>query len=99
MWYYLLPGYALAVILSYFVPNLFVGIAFDSGGVATGLMAATFILAFAQGAAGVVEGSNALVDGFGTISIIALMPVLTLLIFGLIFKVKSSKGGTQKNEQ
>lgn len=99
LWYYLLPGYALAVILSYFVPNLFVGIAFDSGGVATGLMAATFILAFAQGAAGVVEGSNALVDGFGTISIIALMPVLTLLIFGLIFKVKSSKGGTQKNEQ
>lgn len=99
LWHYLLPGYGLAVVLSYFVPNLFVGIAFDSGGVATGLMAATFILSFAQGAAGVIEGSNALIDGFGTISMIALMPVLTLLIFGLIFKVKSSKGGSEENEQ
>lgn len=97
LWHCLLPGYTLAIILSYFAPKLFVGIAFDSGGVATGLMAATFILSFAQGATGAVERANALVDGFGTIALIALMPVLTLLFLGLIFKAKSSKGGTQKN--
>ena len=49
LWQYLLPGYAIALILTYIVPKLFVGIAFDSGGVASGPMTATFILAYTQG--------------------------------------------------
>jgi hypothetical protein len=48
LWHFLLPGYIIAIVLSIFVPGLFVGIAFDSGGVASGPMTATFILAFAQ---------------------------------------------------
>ena len=50
LWHYLLPGYIISIIMSYYVPKLFVGMAFDSGGVASGPMTATFILAFAQGA-------------------------------------------------
>ncbi len=68
LWHYLLPGYIIAVALTLFSPKLFVGIAFDSGGVASGPMTATFILAFAQGAAGAVEGADVLMDGFGIIS-------------------------------
>ncbi len=93
LWHFLLPGYLIAILLTYFVPNLFVGIAFDAGGVASGPMTATFILAFAQGVAESVEGANVLVDGFGVIAMVALMPLITLQILGLIFKVKSVKGG------
>lgn len=78
---------------------MFVGIAFDSGGVASGPMTATFILAFAQGAAEAIEGANVLVDGFGIISMVALTPLIALQILGLLFKVKSVKGGIEKDGQ
>ncbi|WP_031368253.1 DUF1538 family protein, partial [Clostridium botulinum] len=74
-----------------FVPNLFVGIAFDSGGVASGPMTATFILAFAQGVAESIEGANVLVDGFGVIAMVALTPLIALQVLGLIFKIKSER--------
>lgn len=99
LWHYLLPGYIISIAMTYFVPKLFVGIAFDSGGVASGPMTATFILAFAQGAAESIEGANVLVDGFGMISMVALTPIIALQILGLIFKIKSVKeGGAQTND-
>jgi hypothetical protein len=93
LWHYLLPGYIISIILSFFAPKLFVGIAFDSGGVASGPMTATFILAFAQGAADAVEGADVLIDGFGMISMVALMPIIALQILGLVYKARSRKGG------
>lgn len=90
LWHYLLPGYAIAIGLMYIVPKLFVGIAFDSGGVASGPMTATFILTFTQGAAESIEGADVLVEGFGVISMVALTPIIALQILGLIFKIKSS---------
>jgi hypothetical protein len=95
LWHYLLPGYAASLAMMYFVPKLFVGIAFDSGGVASGPMTATFILAFAQGAAERIEGANVLIDGFGVISLVALTPIIALQTVGLIFKYKSVKGGLE----
>lgn len=95
LWHYLLPGYIIAVTMSYFVPKLFVGIAFDSGGVASGPMTATFILAFAQGVAEAVEGADVLREGFGMISMVALTPLIALQILGFIFKIKSPKGGME----
>ncbi|KAA9016945.1 DUF1538 domain-containing protein [Niallia endozanthoxylica] len=97
LWHYLLPGYIIAIAMSYFVPKLFVGIAFDSGGVASGPMTATFILAFVQGAAESIEGANVLVDGFGMIAMVALTPLIALQILGLVFKLKSKKGGMVKD--
>lgn len=99
LWHYLLPGYVISIALTYFVPKLFVGIAFDAGGVATGPMTATFILAFTQGAAEAAEGASVLVDGFGMISLVALAPIITLQILGLIFKVKSIKGGIEDDRK
>ena len=95
LWHYLLPGYAASLIMMYYVPRLFVGIAFDSGGVASGPMTATFILAFAQGAAERIEGANVLIDGFGVISLVALTPIIALQTVGLIFRYKSVKGGLE----
>ena len=91
LWHFLLPGFALAALLSYFVPPVFVGIAYDSGGVASGPMTATFVLAFAQGAAGAIPTANVLVDGFGVIAMVAMTPLVAIQILGLIFKIKSKK--------
>jgi hypothetical protein len=93
LWQYLLPGYAIALVMTYFVPKLFVGIAFDSGGVASGPMTATFILAFAQGAAEAIEGADVMLDGFGIIAMVALTPLIALQILGLIYKMKTRKAG------
>lgn len=97
LWHYLLPGYVIAVAMTYFVPKLFVGIAFDSGGVASGPMTATFVLAFVQGAAEAVEGANVLVDGFGMIAMVALTPLIALQVLGLVFKLKSKKEGLEND--
>lgn len=91
LWHYLLPGYIIALTLAFIGPKLFVGIAFDSGGVASGPMTATFILAFAQGAAQAREGADVLADGFGIIAMVALTPLITLQILGLIYKRKSRR--------
>ena len=93
LWHYLLPGYLIAIGMSYFVPKLFVGIAFDSGGVASGPMTATFILAFTQGAAEAIDTADVLVDGFGVIAMVAMAPLIALQALGLIFRLKSKKGG------
>jgi len=93
LWHLLLPGYIISLALTHFVPKLFVGIAFDAGGVATGPMTATFLLAFAQGAAEATAGADVLIDGFGLIAMVALMPLIALQLLGLIFKAKSIKEG------
>lgn len=98
LWHYLLPGYIIAIALMFVVPDLFIGIAFDSGGVASGPMTATFILAFAQGAADAIESADVLADAFGIIAMVALTPLITLQILGFIFKIKSVKGGLDKND-
>lgn len=97
-WHYIIPGYMLTLILSRFTPKLFVGIAFDAGTVASGLMATTFILSFAQGAAGAVEGANVLVDAFGIVAMVTLVPLLTVQVLGLIFKMKSRERSLEKFE-
>ncbi|MDD4752992.1 MAG: DUF1538 domain-containing protein [Desulfitobacteriaceae bacterium] len=93
LWQYLLPGYIIAITMMYLVPKLFIGIAFDAGGVASGPMTATFILAFAHGAAQAIEGANVLVDGFGMIAMVAMTPIIALQTLGFIFKIKSKKEG------
>ncbi len=93
LWHFLLPGFALASYLSYKVPSIFVGIAYDSGGVASGPMTATFILALAQGAAGVIPTADVMVDGFGVIAMVAMMPLVAIQLLGLIFKKKAQQEG------
>lgn len=93
LWHVLLPGYILSFIIMRKVPNLFVGIAFDSGGVASGPMTATFILAYAQGIAASTPTADLLIDGFGTIAMVAMTPLIALQILGL-FYVKN-KGGVK----
>ncbi len=95
LWHLLLPGYLIALVMIYFAPNLFVGIGFDAGSVATGPLTTTFILAFIQGAASAFEGADLLRDGLGMIALVAMMGIITLLGLGVVFEVKSKKQGVE----
>ena len=86
--YILIPGYAIAMLLMLFCPSLFSGIAFDSGGVASGPLTSTFVLSFTLGAAASGKGGN---DSFGVIALVAMMPLLAIQIMGIIFKMKQKK--------
>ncbi len=90
IWWIITPGYALALILTRFCPPLFTAIAFDSGGVASGPMAATFVLAISLGASHAL-GGNPATDAFGMIAMIAMAPLITIQILGLIFKHMENK--------
>lgn len=98
LWYFLLPGFAISIILSYFVDPVFVGIAFDAGGVASGPMAATFVMAFAQGVADSVPTADVLKDGFGVIAMIAMTPVLSVMVLGSINKIQMIRTQKVKDE-
>jgi len=87
IFWFLIPGYALALILSFFVPKIFTGIAFDSGGVASGPMTATFLLPFVVGACNKL-GGNVLTDAFGVVAMVAMTPLITIQLLGLIYKYK-----------
>jgi len=81
-------GYAIAIILLWLSDRDFVAIAFDSGGVATGPMAVTFLMALAVGVAAGIEGRDPIIDGFGLIALIALAPILSILVLGIYFRIK-----------
>lgn len=91
LWMFLVPGFLTALLLSRKVPEIFVGIAFDSGGVASGPMTATFILALAQGVAEAIPHANVLNDGFGIIATVAMTPIIMIMLVGYIYQKKSGK--------
>ena len=91
LWYILIPGYALSLVLTFFCPKLFTGIAFDSGGVASGPMTSTFVLSFTLGASQ-ASGGNPAVDAFGVIALVAMTPLIAIQILGIFFKIKTQGG-------
>lgn len=91
IWYFLVPGYVIALGLSFFVPKIFTAIAFDSGGVASGPMTATFLLPFAMGACASL-GGNMLTDAFGIVAMVAMTPLVTIQVLGLYYRIKTKNG-------
>ena len=90
----IIPGYMIALVLSKFVPDIFVGIAFDSGGVASGPMTTTFLLPLSIGVCQAV-GGNIMTDAFGVVALVALTPLIAVQIMGLVYKHKMD--GHHKN--
>ena len=85
--WFLVPGYAFALGLTFFVPQMFTGIAFDSGGVASGPMTATFLLPFAMGACSAL-GGDIMTDAFGLVAMVAMTPLVTIQLLGLAGRVR-----------
>ena len=90
VFYFLIPGYLAALIMTFFTPKIFTAIAFDSGGVASGPMTATFLLPFATGACEAL-GGNVVTDAFGVVAMVAMTPLLTIQMLGLVYKFKLKK--------
>lgn len=80
--------YAIVFILAFFVPKIFTAIAFDSGGVASGPMTTTFLIPFAMGACEGV-GGNIVTDAFGVVAMVAMTPLITIQILGLVYQINS----------
>ena len=88
--YILIPGYVIALALTFFVPKFFVGIAFDSGGVASGAMMSAFVLPLAIGACEALGKQSAVMtDAFGCVAFVALTPIISIQICGLMYNYKS----------
>lgn len=90
IWYILVPAYVIALTLTFVVPKLFTGIAFDSGGVATGAMATTFVLPLIMGAC-TAAGVDSMLYGFGTLAFIAVTPLVTIQVLGLVVKIANKR--------
>lgn len=90
IYWIIIPGYIIALILSKFVPKIFIGIAFDSGGVASGPMTSTFLLPLCIGVSKSLDG-NIMADAFGVVALVALTPLIAVQIMGIIYKWKAAK--------
>ena len=88
--WFLIPGYIIALALSFFVPKIFVGISFDSGGVASGTMMSAFVLPLCMGAC-VERGGDVMTDAFGCVAFVAMAPIITIQISGFAYKLKAKK--------
>lgn len=88
--YILIPGYVVALVLTFFTPDIFTAVAFDAGGVASGAMTASFSLPFALGVCNALEREVA-TQGFGLVALVAMTPLVTIQLFGLIFVIKKKK--------
>ena len=88
--WFLVPGYGIALALSFFVPDIYTAIAFDSGGVASGPMTATFMLQFVMGASSAL-GGNILRDAFGVVALVAMMPLLSIQAVGFVYERRAKR--------
>ena len=87
--WFVIPGYLIALVLSRFVPDIFIGIAFDSGGVASGPMTSTFLLPLSIGVCEAL-GGNLMTDAFGVVALVALTPLIAIQLMGLVYKLKTA---------
>lgn len=97
VFWFILPGYVIAICLSFFVPKIFTAIAFDSGGVASGPMTATFLLPFAMGACQAV-GGNIVRDAFGIVAMVSMTPLIAIQIQGAVYKYRTAKQDTAETQ-
>ena len=88
--WFLIPGYIIALTLSFFVPRIFVGISFDSGGVASGTMMSAFVLPLCMGACNTL-GGNVMTDAFGCVAFVAMAPIIAIQLCGFAYKVKAER--------
>ena len=90
LFWFIIPGYAVSLILTFVVPQIFTAIAFDAGGVASGPMSTAFMLPLVMGACQ-ATGGNILTDAFGCVAMVAMMPLITVQLMGLVAVIRSRR--------
>jgi hypothetical protein len=96
--FFLIPGYAFALTLTFFVPKIFTGIAFDSGGVCSGPMTSTFLLPLAKGTCE-GAGRDLMTDAFGIVAMVAMAPLVVIQLMGLIYDIRMKRAARQAEKE
>lgn len=97
IWYFLLPGYAAALVLTFFTPRIFSAVAFDSGGVSAGTMTAAFLLPFSVGICE-AAGGNVITEAFGVIAMVAMLPLISMQLLGVAYRIRLSRARAQAGD-
>lgn len=82
--WYMIIGYCLVVIITFFAPEEIVGLAYDSGGVTTNIVTVPLIAALGIGLASSIRGRNPLIDGFGLVALAVMVPMISVQLYGIL---------------
>jgi len=93
---YIIAGYIIVVVLTFFAPKYIIPIAYDSGGVTTSTVTVPLVAALGLGLATNIEGRSPLIDGFGLIAFASLFPMITVMIYGIFSELGSKKLNSTK---
>lgn len=96
--FYIITGYIIVVVLTFFVPPEIVGLAYDSGGVTTSTVTVPLVAALGVGLAGSIRGRNPVIDGFGLIAFASLFPMITVMVYGIITEHSATRVSTTQKE-
>ncbi|USD64577.1 DUF1538 domain-containing protein [Vibrio sp. SCSIO 43136] len=96
--YYIIVGYVLVVIQTYFAPKLIIPLAYDSGGVTTSTVTVPLVTALGLGLASTVPGRNPVIDGFGLIAFASLFPIISVMGYAQITQWLSHRSESKENK-
>ncbi|WP_372882838.1 DUF1538 domain-containing protein [Psychromonas sp.] len=96
--YYIMVGYVVVIIQTYFAPKLIIPLAYDSGGVTTSTVTVPIVTALGLGLASTVPGRNPVIDGFGLIAFASLFPIISVMAYAQITQWLNSKADSKENE-
>lgn len=82
--WFIISGYVLVVVLTFFAPPGIIGVAYDSGGVTTSTITVPLVTALGVGLSQSIEGRNPMIDGFGLIAFASLTPMIFVMIYGMV---------------
>ncbi len=96
--YFIITGYFVVVIQTFFAPKLIVPLAYDSGGVTTSTVTVPLVAALGLGLAETVPGRNPLMDGFGLIAFASLFPIMSVMAYAQISEYINTKAANKQSE-
>ncbi|MBL4711680.1 MAG: DUF1538 domain-containing protein [Gammaproteobacteria bacterium] len=99
MHYFIITGYVIVVIQTFFSPKLIVPLAYDSGGVATSTVTVPLVAALGLGLAETVPGRSPLLDGFGLIAFACLCPIISVMAYAQLSEFKDARALKKRKEQ
>ena len=90
---YIITGYVIVIIQTLFAPRLIVPLAYDSGGVTTSTVTVPLVAALGLGLASTVPGRSPVIDGFGLIAFASLFPMITVMGYAQLSRLRAGPGG------
>ncbi|WP_394153550.1 DUF1538 domain-containing protein [Vibrio maritimus] len=95
--YYIIAGYILVVIQTYYAPKFIVPLAYDSGGVTTSTVTVPLVTALGLGLASTVPGRNPMIDGFGLIAFASLFPIISVMAYAQLTQYLTARSSVSQN--